>query len=297
MTDEDLSDEWWRRQMAHILAHADVNDTDEETLAWAREELAALDALPGQARTPPLVDDNNTTAPGGEFPVDVASFEDALRAMRKLVTFQDRRRYGKRYRQFRAPRWRPPQRRFTQRDVALPELADLVPPILLAGEPVPPPVISYLPARPIWWYPDGRPVLTTDREAIDTYLLATVEPGVVTRIARTSLFRGGVSIWIATDFLAVDMGHTRGTDAPPMLWETLISHDGRAREGWRYASRAAALAGHRQIVAALYAARPARTVRRRLAAVPPLAVNARHRPSAWGGKRRGPVGVHVWRWS
>lgn len=275
-------DEWWRRQMAHILANAD--DHPDEVNVWAREELAILDALPGQARTAPLADtqdwtqvDDDTTVVDIEFPVDALSWDQAMRYLRRWTLTNNRRRYGKRYRQFSAQHWRLPQRRFQQRDLALPELANVWPPILLPGEPSPPPATSYLPARPTWWYPDGSPVLldlTTDRDAIDDYLLNTVEPGIVTRIARTTLFRGGVRIWIATDFLAVDMGHSwHGDDAPPMLWETLIYVDGRAGNAWRYASRAAALAGHRQIVAALYAARQARPVHRGPAQVPPLAVN------------------------
>ena len=54
---------------------------------------------------------------------------------------------------------------------------------------------------------------------------------------------GAPDVLVSTVFLGLDHSFT---DGPPLLWETLIfggPHDG---EMWRYASRAAALAGHAQ---------------------------------------------------
>lgn len=52
-------------------------------------------------------------------------------------------------------------------------------------------------------------------------------------------------LWVSTVFLGID--HNWG-DGPPLLFETMIFHDGDGREEWRYATWADAQAGHSRVV-------------------------------------------------
>lgn len=86
------------------------------------------------------------------------------------------------------------------------------------------------------------------------------------RLGRHRVHHRGGGVTVSTVFLGVDMNaHQVG---PPILWETdIIDAAGEHVARWRYASRNAALHGHRTILAALRAAwatdRPGAPIRRR----------------------------------
>jgi len=54
--------------------------------------------------------------------------------------------------------------------------------------------------------------------------------------------------WVSTVFLGLD--HQYG-DGPPLVFETMVFHDGDGREEWRYSTWDEAVTGHQAIVAAL----------------------------------------------
>lgn len=180
----------------------------------------------------------------------VEQWQQAKRSIQRLRVGRLRRQYGGRwrratmtYRRVHKPRW------LRQGVANLPELNDFDPPILLPDEPVPPSAESYGPARPMYWDTDGTPFLVGDREdRIRRYGYVIRNK----RVAQTMLHRDGVKLWISTVFLGTDHNYWGG---PPILWETMIFHDGDGQEQYRYASRAAALHGHRTLVSLLRAGR------------------------------------------
>jgi hypothetical protein len=80
-------------------------------------------------------------------------------------------------------------------------------------------------------------------------------------VGLSTVFRGGVQLQVLTAFTCVDLA----TQGPPLLWSTRVfqrlPHNRRRGRflalpyNWRYVSRAAASAGHQQVVAALRADR------------------------------------------
>lgn len=78
-------------------------------------------------------------------------------------------------------------------------------------------------------------------------------------VARTTRYRHGVRLLVSTVFLG--FGHNPTGFGLPLLYESAVFHGGDRRhlgsseQCWRYASRDAALAGHRAIVHALDLAR------------------------------------------
>jgi hypothetical protein len=134
-----------------------------------------------------------------------------------------------------------------------------------------------------FYEPDGSAIPDEPRAA---WLAAMVgiEQRRDRRIAATALYRHGCRVWVSTIFLGLDYG--LGDGGPPILWETMIFVGGRGRSlgedqyGRRYASRAAALAGHRQLVTTLRAAW----------AAPPARVRPAARATPWAQakpRRRG----------
>lgn len=57
----------------------------------------------------------------------------------------------------------------------------------------------------------------------------------------------GAVVFVSTVFLGLDHGMGRG--APPVLWETMVFNGDLTELQWRYTSKAAALAGHREALA------------------------------------------------
>ena len=71
------------------------------------------------------------------------------------------------------------------------------------------------------------------------------------RVAETTV---DDSTWVSTVFLGTD--HRFTSDGPPVLFETMVFHDGDGQECWRYCTWDAAQAGHEQVVAAIRAGSP-----------------------------------------
>lgn len=153
----------------------------------------------------------------------------------------------------------------TKPAIPLPELDGLELPLLLPGQR---PLPSH-PDQPAVRYfrPDGSPIL-------GPFPMVAMEAEGLLRadrtVARTSLFRAGTRLLVSTVFLPLD--HNLMGEGPPILWETMVFHGGTrsdpgvGQECWRYASREAALAGHRTVVATLREVQ----VLRRMADVKPL---------------------------
>lgn len=104
------------------------------------------------------------------------------------------------------------------------------------------------------WDLDGQPVPVANHDewiaAMGRQEQARRSGAVV--VGRSTFYRAGVRLWIATDWLGIDMNWGK---TPPVLWETMVfinSHRSGtgardAVEGgtWRYMSRRAAVEGHR----------------------------------------------------
>lgn len=140
----------------------------------------------------------------------------------------------------------------------LPELDALDLPLLLPGQAVASPPFGMFDGAAMWYRPDGTPITGQFPETAGEAesLLRSDRT-----VALTSLFRAGTRLMVSTVFLVLD--HRMG-GGPPILWETMVFHGGTrgwgdGRECWRYASREAALAGHRRVVVTL---REVRSLRR-----------------------------------
>lgn len=84
----------------------------------------------------------------------------------------------------------------------------------------------------------GDPVPTDDALAVEALLASPAAAVAFDEVA------GVGAVEVSTDFICFDQRRKGRGTLPPLLWETLVSggpHDGR---GDRYASRAAAEAGH-----------------------------------------------------
>jgi hypothetical protein len=160
---------------------------------------------------------------------------------------------------------------------AVDEIADVAAPILLEGDdpwwPQPRDPADgtadedeidahHLSQRPMYWDLDGRPIGTEDRQEWAAKLLAqeSARADGRARVASETFWRAGTSIWVSTMWIGVDVNMY----GPPQLWETMVfvAPDRLRRvrlsfgdEGgrWSYASKAAALAGHRHVASVIRA--------------------------------------------
>lgn len=105
-----------------------------------------------------------------------------------------------------------------------------------------------------WWRPDGTPMGMHEYVAQEAGTM--LRDARARTVARSTLWRGGVRLTISTVFLGID--HSWMEHGDPVLWETMVFHAHRRCRGfgdgcqqWRYASRLAALHGHRQVAAAI----------------------------------------------
>ena len=67
------------------------------------------------------------------------------------------------------------------------------------------------------------------------------------RVASTEVGK----FWVSTVWLGID--HRFGGGGPPLIFESMVFHDGEERDMRRYTNEDAALAGHDQLVAAVRA--------------------------------------------
>lgn len=148
------------------------------------------------------------------------------------------------------------------RATALPYLDGFEPPIILPGE-TPAyvhdqrPALPMLGGQPRYFYPDGSPI--PDHHGL-AYLEYVRQLRLHRRVALSRFYRRGLALDVSTVYLATDHCLPPMGERLPIIYETLIFHDGTGGEQmWRYSTRAAALAGHRAICAAIRAHRsPAR---------------------------------------
>lgn len=132
--------------------------------------------------------------------------------------------------------------------IELPELDALTLLPVLPGE-TPPQV----PDRPLNYYsPDGEPFDGSFFEVMDQYGAARLRPDSLWR--SSPFYRAGTRLTVSTVYLGLD----HGWGGVPLIWESMVFHGGRpgrlggaGSQQWRYATRAAARAGHVAIVTAI----------------------------------------------
>lgn len=164
------------------------------------------------------------------------------RAVRRLIRRQDGKPSGRRYRHAqRRPQCRRARQHQPPRAVDLTYLDALH---IHPGEPAAPD--GDTPGRSYFYRPDGTPIVDDGTQpAFMTWALQGTAPR---RVASTTYYRHGVRLRISTVYIGLDM--SCGTRPPPMIYETMIFGDGRVAQ-WRYASREAALRGHRAVCHAM----------------------------------------------
>lgn len=235
----------------------------------------------------------------------------AWRLTRQLGGFARRRKFGRRYRKAKLCARIPASRRarkFPRRYIAfedrheahvdIPRLDELDLPVILAGQ-TPKwtreveldergwPVRRRFGLDALEFYPDGSPIERRSYdEEIGDRVWAVRELARVKqkhhRVAYTSLHRDGVVLDVSTAYIGLDMASPFST--LPIIYETMIFHNGSAGECWRYSTREAAAAGHRAVVAVIRADNRrhwANRGRRGPSMVPPLAVAYRPRGTRW----------------
>lgn len=96
--------------------------------------------------------------------------------------------------------------------------------------------------------------ILVDREPVATEDMSSWAAGMSIDRRRVALTELGGGVEVSTVFLGIDHGFRPG---PPVLFESMVfGLDDGEQDCWRYATWAAAEAGHEQIVAALHAGTP-----------------------------------------
>lgn len=187
-----------------------------------------------------------------------------MASLRRLQKLRERREYGCRVKELR--RWRgrknaPRRYRPIIEPDLTPELGDLRLPLIMPDESPGSPYVAPLAdwRDGLYFRPDGSQI-----KELDAVLEWAQTGWADKRIAATTLFRGGVRIWVSTVFLGMDAGILSPV---PLLWETMIFVGTRNYRPstaldwqWRYASREAARYGHRTIVRRLIEGRRNRSM-------------------------------------
>jgi hypothetical protein len=158
-------------------------------------------------------------------------------------------------------KWRKKMARHHEhKSVELPELEDWMPAALLDGDKFPP-------YRHQYYTPDGEPI-QIDASAVDAYAYAKRLTEVVNlvfedykkrpenHIVSTPFYRHGTRIYVSTVYLGLNHGHGN----IPLIWETMVFVGNGAADVFcaRYATRAAAYKGHRDVTQAIREAQRAR---------------------------------------
>jgi len=138
-------------------------------------------------------------------------------------------------------------------------LSGLALPPVLPDEPLPvgmrtveqcgPDVAIYV-GDTMWYDQNGAPLLGSLREVAEYVLSVQEAPG---GSLRSQIFYyPRVRIVVQTTYLGIDMSTALGGPYP-LVWETMVAAVDRMMifEQWRYATRAAAHAGHERVVATL----------------------------------------------
>lgn len=137
--------------------------------------------------------------------------------------------------------------------VPLPELDDVSLPIALPGEVLKPRGSDF----DIGYYsPDGER-LPGDLLESTSLVWSVYKRDPANRRRSETFYRSGVPINVSTIYLGLD--HGWGDDGPPIMWETMVFVGGRGDAFTaRYATRAAAFAGHTVVTSTIRAAQRAR---------------------------------------
>jgi hypothetical protein len=102
----------------------------------------------------------------------------------------------------------------------------------------------------MWYDQNGAPLLGSLQEVAEYVLSVQEAPGGSLR--SRPFYRYGGRIVVQTSYLGIDMSTALGGPYP-LVWETMVAALDRMYifDQWRYATRAAAHAGHEQVVATL----------------------------------------------
>ncbi len=117
---------------------------------------------------------------------------------------------------------------------------------------------------PQWFAPDGRALSLDVHTAMKQWGRYRMDPA--NHLRSRSFYRSSVRIYVSTVYLGIDHSFAL-YDSPPIIWETMIFIGGHGGAQWRYATRPAAVVGHRTVVAEVAAIQRRR--RREQTALPP----------------------------